>query len=283
MAASLWSRPSSSCARLANPPQQPTRPKRRAAERQRRWADGGEVRFLIYFLPPVPLALFGLLVGMLTRGIPASAEGLPQIVTFGLVGGYVSMGLQSALFAVGMLWLERRGVARSTRCIAAAVAGGLAGATLGLVPARPLPVVFFVTLGASTGAATSLFAGLVLVASSPSNKPRRHVGPKLLAILAVPGLGGTAGTITYDLWVEAARQSVLADVAIGMSCDDVVRVAGAPTHDSRIVAFFLPTEAVDVVWMYDRPDPGSAAVLVVAVSFKDERVVELRRTPVWRD
>ena len=236
------------------------------------------MRFLVYFLSPVPLALLGLLASMLVRGIPASAEGLPAFVVFGLIGGYVSMGLPSALFALGMLGLERWGAWRGMRFIFASAAGGLLGTTLALVaPVLSLPVVLLAPLGASVGLATTMLVDLVVLA--PNDKPRRHIGAWVLAILMIPSFGGAGGT-----WlVDAARQRVLAGVSMGMSYDDVERVAGPPTHDSRERQFFLPTESVDVVWMYDRHDPGAAAVLVVSISFKRERVVEIRRTPVWRD
>ncbi len=99
-----------------------------------------------------------------------------------------------------------------------------------------------------------------------------------LAALAAVVLG-YAG---FLWWLFASRAAILAGIELGMSDSDVVRVAGSPTHDSSKTRFFLPTPAVDVVWLYDRPDPGKLGVLVVAVSFKAGRVVEVRRTPVSR-
>ncbi|MGE0145141.1 MAG: hypothetical protein AB7T19_17790 [Planctomycetota bacterium] len=88
-------------------------------------------RFLIYSLAPVPLALFCLLgYGVLTGGPVPSIEGLAGFLGLGVVGGYAVMGLQSAAFALMMLWLERRGVARASRCIFAAAGGCLFGATV---------------------------------------------------------------------------------------------------------------------------------------------------------
>ena len=239
------------------------------------------MRFLTYFLPPVPLALFGLLVGMLVRGLSPITEELPLIVTVSLVGGYFGMGLQSALFAVGMLWLDRRRASPCVRRIVAAVAGGLAGSTLALMEGRALPAIQFALLGSSVGVATTLFVDLV--AAYPSKNPLRSVGLQLLIILGVSGAGGATGAVTYDWWVERARQDVLSNVAIAMTYDEVRRAVGPPSHDSRLAAFFLPTETVDVVWMYDTQDPGPATILVVSISFKDERVVEISRSPVWRD
>jgi len=236
------------------------------------------VRFLVYFLSPVPLALFGLLVSILVHGSPPSAKEVPLLVFASLLAGYLIMGLPSALFALGMLWLERRGASRRTRCIVAAGLGGLFGATLSVVLSAGA---LFVFLGASVGQAATMLADMVV--SVPTDKPRRHVGAGLFAVLMIPCVGGVAGWFTDDCWVDAARRSVLASVSLGMTFDDVSRVAGRPTHDSRELPFVLPTASVDVVWMYDRKDPGGADVLVVSVEFRQERVVNVSRNPAWRD
>jgi hypothetical protein len=235
------------------------------------------VRFLVYFLSPVPLALFGLLVSILVLGSPPPASEFPLSAFIGLAGGYLVMGLPSALFALGMLWLERRGAARRTRYIVAAGLGGLLGATLSLVLSAGA---LFVFLGASVGQAATMLADMV---ASPPDKPRRHIGAGLFAVLMIPCVGCVAGWLTDDCWVDAARRSVLASVSLGMTYDDVSRVAGRPTQDSRELPFVLPTASVDVVWMYDREDPGGAEVLVVSVEFKQERVVNVSRNPTRRD
>src|SRR5262245_1221494 len=95
---------------------------------------------------------------MLVRGSPPSAKELLLFVLGGLFAGYLLMGLPSALFALGMLWLERHGAARRTRHIVAAGLGGFLGATLSLV--FP-PVALFVFLGASVGQAATMLADMV--------------------------------------------------------------------------------------------------------------------------
>jgi hypothetical protein len=240
------------------------------------------MRFVVYFLSPVPLALFGLLASMLVLDGTASARELPVIAFASLVVGYLVMGLQSFLFALGMLWLERQGATRPTRCIVASCAGGLLGATAYCVDPTPSPATLFVFgfLGVSVGLAATILADLV--GPVPTDEAPRHVGAQLFAVFVIPCVGGVVGEFTRDRWAEAARRSVLAGVSLGMTYDDVSRVAGQPHHDSRVVAFFLPTASVDVVWMYDCKDPAGADGLVVSVEFKQERVVTVSRRPIWR-
>lgn len=237
------------------------------------------MQFLINFLAPVPLALFGLFVGALACDYPFVVSELPDMIAFGLGSGYLSMGLQSALFALAMRWLKKRGLRPVTRGMVAGLAGGLAGASLFLVPLF-VPVLLFAVLGASVGLATLLLAELGTSASR--GRSRRYFGARLLLLLVVPSLGGAVGAIVQDCWADAARRGVLAGVSLGMRFGEVERLVGAPTHDSRDRGVFIPTETVDVVWKYDCEDPGSAALLVISLSFKNERVVEIDRKQVWR-
>ncbi|MCA8964675.1 MAG: hypothetical protein KDC48_07305 [Planctomycetes bacterium] len=224
----------------------------------------------------MPLALLGLLFSDLGCVVSQSPREMPLVVILSLIGGYVSMGAQSLLFALGMRWLERREVSRRGRYIAAAFLGGMFGATL-LVPLGQAATPYIV-LGAGVGPAAIGLADLV--APTDGEQTRRGSVWRGLAILAWVGCSGLVGGTGYRAWIDASRRSVLAAVVQGMTYEDVMRVAGSPTDDTR--KLFRPSEAVDVVWQYDRSDPGGADVLVVSVSFKSERVVDVARRPVSR-
>jgi hypothetical protein len=95
---------------------------------------GGYVRCLIYFLAPVPLALLCFLgIGMLMDG--PRTFGLDELAAFlvlGLGWGYAIMGIQSAVFAILMLFLERRSMEPGPQAVAAVVLGGLCGGSVAL-------------------------------------------------------------------------------------------------------------------------------------------------------
>ena len=120
------------------------------------------MRFLIYFLAPVPLALLGVLgIGMLMGG--QSAVGLGGFAAFlvlGLGKGYELMGLQSAVFALLMVLLERRAIDRGEQCLVAAVVGGLCGGSVALWDTDS--VLLFVVIGALVGPGAMLIGDLLL-------------------------------------------------------------------------------------------------------------------------
>lgn len=133
-----------------------------AAECDRRWLGGVSVRFLIYFLVPVPLALLCVLgIGML-MGVRSGIglEGLVAFLALGLGKGYQLMGVQSAAFALVMVLLERRSIDRGEQCIAAAVVGGLCGGSVALWDTGS--VVLFVVVGALVGPGAMLIADMFL-------------------------------------------------------------------------------------------------------------------------
>jgi hypothetical protein len=116
------------------------------------------VRFLVYLLLPVPLAVLGLM------GLHALlAVARPESGTYlSLLGyGYAALGMQSLLFALAMRWLDRR-CSLGLRCLLAAVLGGLCGGSLhllDLVVTGTMPQSYlFVVLGALAGALTTLLA-----------------------------------------------------------------------------------------------------------------------------
>jgi hypothetical protein len=114
------------------------------------------MRFLLYLLAPVPLAVLSLL------GLHAVlALALPESGTFlTLLGyGYAGLGLQSLLFALAMRWLEPR-CAVGLRSLLAAVLGGLCGGSLCLLEwwlsGHPPASLLFPALGVFAGLLTAL-------------------------------------------------------------------------------------------------------------------------------
>lgn len=239
-------------------------------------------RPLGYFLFPVPCAVAGFVASTLLLARRLPEPGFVVLVSLFLwVGGYAIMGVQSLIFAAAMSWLEQRPRTWRTRYVAASVLGSVLGATLGfVVPPAPMAFALFGLLGASAGAAAAMLVDST--AYPPEAKPRRVVARLLLAIV-IPCVGGAAGRLAQEWWIDAARARVLADVSVGMTYDEVARAAGDPSVDSRKTPFARPTESADVVWIYERGDPGGADGLQVLVSFKNEKVVAIRRAPVRRD
>lgn len=120
------------------------------------------MRLLIYMLLPVPLALVGVTVIALFMGGSSfeRPEGLFGFLIIGLLVGYQLMGLQSLLFALAMVWLERRGIDRGEQAVIAAVLGAIAGWSILLL--GDYSVTLFVIVGSLVGPMTIFVADAVL-------------------------------------------------------------------------------------------------------------------------
>lgn len=240
------------------------------------------MRSAAYFVLPVPLALFAMGMGVLVFGrLPGATELLMCVwlVPLALILGYLGMGLQSALFAAVMLWMDRRGASLATRGCVAAVLGGLAGASLGPCFAYfgrdPWLWARLAALGAAVGVVTTDLVDMRR--GSRSQAPKRQRVRELLVVLTLLVLTDAAAAFAYGQWAEAARNAVLGKVIPGMSRTEVERVAGRAPDEDRVEGAAAGAAAESRVWIYHERDPASSEPLRVSVEFENGEVVRVRR------